>query len=82
MWFSEDNLPDFGSLQLDENGKDVQLLNEDVGKLDSLLTRAVCVGTYGVSRFPFESGSIAVVTDTQRWFMYNSYADTWYEWGT
>ena len=40
------------------------------------------IGTYNADKFYFQSGDIAIVDDTQRYFVYNSYLDTWTEWNT
>ncbi len=82
MKFSEDNLPDFGSIEFDRWGENLHLAGADVDKLNDVLTREVCIGTYNADRFCFQSGDIAIVDDTQRYFVYNSYLDTWTEWNT
>ena len=80
MKFSEDNLPDFGSIEFDRWGENLHLAGVDVDKLNDILTREVCIGTYNADRFQFQSGDVAIVDDTQRYFVYNSYLDTWTEW--
>ena len=82
MKFSEDNLPDFGSIEFDRWGENLHLAGVDVDKLNDVLTREVCIGTYNADRFCFQSGDIATVDDTQRYVVYNSYLDTWTEWNT
>ena len=46
MNFADNNYPDFGSITFDRHGENLHLLGVDVGKLNSMLTRAVCIGTY------------------------------------
>jgi hypothetical protein len=80
MKFSEDNLPDFGSIEFDRWGENLHLAGVDVDKLNDILTRETCIGTYNAGTFYFQSGDIAIVDDTQRFFVYNSYLDCWTEW--
>ncbi len=65
MNFADNNYPDFGSITFDIN---------------SMLTRAVCIGTYNANAFYFRSGDVAIVDDAQRAFVYNSDSDSWTEW--
>lgn len=79
------NFPDstnlnIGSIKFDRFGENLHLLGVDVSKLNSVLTRAVCVGTYNADVFAFQSGDVAIVDDTQRAFVYNSTSDSWHEW--
>ncbi len=78
MNFPDDNYPDFGSMVLDREG-DLMLLGADVHKLNSRLTRAVCVGTYGADKFSFGTGDFAYAIDTERLFIYESTTDSWIE---
>lgn len=80
MKFPKNNLPDIGSIRLDRNGEYLHLLTADIPKLNSTVTRAVCVGTYGVPVFYFKSGDVAFTDDTQRAFVYNEVSDSWHEW--
>ena len=80
MYFADDNFPDFGSITFDRHGENLHLLGVDVGKLNSMLTRAVCIGTYNANAFYFRSGDVAIVDDAQRAFVYNSGSDSWTEW--
>jgi hypothetical protein len=80
MNFPDDNLPDIGSIRFDRFGEHLHLLNDDIPKLNSTLTRAVCAETYDVTDFYFQSGDCAFVDDTQRAFVYNSDSDEWVEW--
>ena len=67
MVFDDENKPDIGSIKFDR-------------KLNSVLTRAVCIGTYNADKFYFQSGDVAIVDDTQRAFVYNADSDSWTEW--
>ena len=80
MTFDSENIPDFGSMKMDKRNENLHLLGVDVSKLNSVLTRAVCVGTYNADVFAFQSGDVAIVDDTQRAFVYNSTSDSWHEW--
>ena len=79
MNFDENNTPNFGSIAFDRSERNVVLMSTDISKLNSMLTRAVCIGTYGAGTFYFRSGDLAYVPDTQRLFMYESTSDTWHE---
>ena len=50
----------------------------DIG---NVLTRAVCVGTYNVPVFEFNTGHVAFCPNASRAFMYESTDDEWYELG-
>ena len=80
MNFNENNVPDFGSIAFDRYGENLHLLSTDISKLNSVLTRAVCIGTYNAGTFYFQSGDVAIVDDTQRAFVYNADSDSWTEW--
>ena len=80
MVFDNENKPNIGSIKFDRHGENLHLLGADVSKLNSLLTRAVCVGTYNAETFYFKSGDVAIVDDTQRIFIYNADSDSWTEW--
>ena len=80
MVFDADNCPNFGSIRLDGNGEYLHLLGVDIDKLNTVLTKAICIDTYHADRFPFQSGSIAFADDTQRAFVYNEVSDSWHEW--
>ena len=71
---------DVGSIKFDRYGENLHLLSADVSKLNSVLTKAVCVGTYNVDSFYFQSGDVAITDDTQRAFVYNADSDSWTEW--
>ena len=77
MMFSDDNFPDVGSIEIDRQDGGLLLLNEDVNKLNTILTRAVCVGTYNVPVFEFTNGYTAFVRDTLKMFLYDSKYDRW-----
>ena len=79
------NFPDstnlnIGSIKFDRYGENLHLLSTDISKLNSVLARAVCIGTYNAGTFYFQSGDVAIVDDTQRAFVYNSTSDSWHEW--
>jgi len=79
------NFPDstnlnIGSIKFDRYGENLHLLSTDISKLNSVLTRAVCIGTYNAGTFYFQSGDVAIADDTQRAFVYNSTSDSWHEW--
>ena len=80
MDFPDDTAIDIGSIAFDRYGENLHLLGTDVGKLNSVLTRAVCIGTYNADKFYFQSGDVAIVDDTQRAFVYNADSDSWTEW--
>ena len=80
MNFPDDTDIDVGSIALDRYGENLHLAGVDVDKLNSVLTRAACIGTYNADTFYFRSGDVAIVDDTQRFFVYNSYLDSWTEW--
>lgn len=78
MYFADDNYPDIGSIKFDRWGENLHLAGADVDKLNTVLTSAN-IATYG-AEFYFMSGDMAIVDDTQRFFVYNSYLDSWTEW--
>ena len=80
MVFDDENKPDIGSIKFDRYNENLHLLGEDISKLNSVLTRAVCIGTYNADKFYFQSGDVAIVDDTQRAFVYNADSDSWTEW--
>lgn len=80
MNFPDDTNINVGSIAFDRYNENLHLLGTDVGKLNSVLTRAVCIGTYNAETFYFKSGDVAIVDDTQRAFVYNADSDSWTEW--
>ena len=80
MNFPDDTNINVGSIAFDRYNENLHLLGTDVGKLNSVLTRAVCIGTYNADKFYFQSGDVAIVDDTQRAFVYNADSDSWTEW--
>ena len=80
MNFPDDTNVDFGSIAFDRYNENLHLLGDDVDKLNSVLTRAACIGTYNADRFYFQSGDVAITDDTQRAFVYNADSDSWTEW--
>ncbi len=80
MVFDDENKPDIGSIKFDRYNENLHLLGADVGKLNTVLTRSACIGTYNAETFYFKSGDVAIVDDTQRAFVYNADSDSWTEW--
>lgn len=80
MNFPDDTDIDVGSIAFDRYGENLHFLGEDVDKLNTVLTRAVCIGTYHTETFYFKSGDVAIADDTQRAFVYNADSDSWTEW--
>ena len=74
------NIPDFGSMKMDKTNEYLHLCSVDVDKLNTILTKSVCVAEYSADEFSFDSGDVAIVDDTQRAFVYNDYLDFWTEW--
>ena len=60
MVFDDENKPDIGSIKFDRYRENLHLLGEDISKLNSVLTRAVCIGTYNAETFYFKSGDVAM----------------------
>jgi len=79
MNFPDDTSIDIGSMKVNKTNDCLILAGTDIDKLDSVLTRSVCIGTYNADRFSFDSGDIAFAPDVSRLFMYESATDTWYE---
>lgn len=77
MNFADDNYPDVGTICVDKDDGNLLLLSEDIHKLNDTLTRAVCIGTYGVGVFPFRMGDTAFVIDLLKMFIYDSKNDCW-----
>lgn len=80
MNFPDDTNIDIGSIAFDRYGENLHLASVDVDKLNTVLTRSTCIGTYNAGTFYFQSGDLAIVDDTQRFFVYNSALDCWTEW--
>ena len=80
MNFPDDTAIDIGSIAFDRYNENLHLLGADVGKLNTVLTRSACIGTYNAETFYFKSGDVAIVDDTQRAFVYNADSDSWTEW--
>lgn len=80
MNFPDDTAVDFGSIAFDRHNEHLHLLAVDIDKLNSTLTRRICIGTYNAGTFYFQSGDVAIVDDTQRAFVYNADSDSWTEW--
>ena len=85
MLFDEGNVPDFGGIEPALSGHNVILLSEDIPKLNSTLTAAVCNLYFtNNSGFSFRTGDTAFIIDwltaeTASMYMYYSDTDTWYE---
>ena len=80
MRFPDNANVDVGSIRFDRYEENIHLLGADVNKLNTVLTRSVCIGTYNAETFYFKSGDVAIVDDTQRAFVYNADSDSWTEW--
>lgn len=80
MNFADNNYPDVGSISKADDGTLI-LAEQDIPKLNNILTRAVCVGTYNVPVFGFNTGHVAFCPNASRAFMYESTDDEWYELG-
>ena len=80
MRFPDNANIDVGSINFDRYEENIHLLGTDVDKLNTVLTREVCTGTYNAEDFYFKSGDVAIVDDTQRAFVYNADSDSWTEW--
>ncbi|MBQ5824797.1 MAG: hypothetical protein IIW48_08325 [Clostridia bacterium] len=79
MVFDEDNAPDFGSIEEGADGF-LTLLDEDKGKLNSLLTKAGTAEALAEgSHFSIPGGTCAVVADVPAVWRYHSGSDEWYE---
>lgn len=72
----EETAPDFGSVERTLNG-DLQLLEADKTKLNSMLTRATCTGKNFAE--VIKAGTSAVVLDNATVWVYHAQTDTWYE---
>lgn len=82
MVFDNSRVPDFGDIDFFGDGsKNIILTAQDIPKLNGTLTRSVCVGTYNTANFSIENGCVAVVPESQRYFMYERSTDHWYELG-
>ena len=79
MNFPDDTNINVDSIAFDRYNENLHLLGTDVGKLNTVLTRAACIGTYNAGTFYFQTGDIAYTVDTSRLFMYESSTDTWIE---
>ena len=79
MRFPDNANIDVGSIRFDRYEENIHLLGADVNKLNTVLTRSACIGTYNAETFYFKSGDVAIVDDTQRAFFYNADSDSWTE---
>ena len=71
MIFDESNVPDFGNIVIDKNG-DFALLQTDLPKLLTNVTRNICGSAFNVS-----VGQNAIVVDTGEVLIYHS-DDIWH----
>ena len=79
MVFNEGSVPDFGSIEMGQDGA-LTLLDDDKSKLNSTLTRAGCTSYLAdSSMFSIAGGTNAVVADAPAVWRYHSGSDTWYE---
>lgn len=76
---NEEDVPDLGSIKIVEEGafncNMYCCLSVDISKLNTIFTKAYIGNAFNVG-----SGSVCIVADTQRAFMYHTTTDTWYEW--
>lgn len=72
---------DIGSMEMDKHNQNLHLLAADILKLNSVLTRSVCIGDHHADTFSFQTGDVAVVDNAPMRFVYNSTSDRWYEQG-
>lgn len=83
MVFNTATAPDFGSIALTRNN-DLTALAEDIPKLNSTLTRAVCEPLLEAGTFTIVSGDVCFITDwktaqSAKVYMYEGSSDAWYE---
>ena len=86
MLFSEGNVPDFGSIQIKSNDKNIYyLLARDIPKLNGMLTKAAAA-SYLIENETFEicNGALAFVVDHKtsgsgKIYAYHRGSDHWYE---
>ena len=86
MLFIEGNVPDFGSIQMKSNNKNIYyLLAQDIPKLNGMLTRATSAAYLPEGQsFNFYTGALAYVVDyktagTGKIYAYHHGKDHWYE---
>lgn len=80
MNFESNNYPDVGGISIDDKSGDLIVFSEDVGKLNTVLTKSNIISQYG-TEFPFKTGDVAFVPDSVRVFMYDAKNDQWREVG-
>ena len=83
MVFDTETAPDFGSI-MNTRDNDLTALAEDIPKLNSTLTRAVCEPLMEVGTFPIVSGDVCFITDwktaeSAKVYMYEGSSDAWNE---
>jgi uncharacterized repeat protein (TIGR02543 family) len=79
MVFENGNAPDFGSIEAGQDGS-LTLLDKDVGKLNSALTKAACLPMIAQGcTFSIPGGTNAVVADQPAVWRYHAESDRWYE---
>lgn len=79
MGFKDDASPDFGSIER-SNYDELTLLDADVVKLNSALTRSACRELLAAPQsFNIPSGCLAIVTDQRAVWRYHAASDWWYE---
>lgn len=79
MLFADNNVPDFGSIEMGVDGA-LTLLETDKSKLNSLLTRAGLASYLSAGEaFAIQGGTCAVIADEPAVWRYHSGTDTWYE---
>lgn len=83
MVFDTATAPDLGSIRKTRDG-DLTILADDISKLNTVLTKAVCEPLLGGGSFSVVSGDICYVADwkteeSAKAYMYESSSDHWYE---
>lgn len=83
MIFDSETAPDFGSI-MNTRDTDLTALADDIPKLNSALTRAVCEPLLEAGTFTIVSGDVCFITDwktaqSAKVYMYEGSSDAWYE---
>ena len=83
MVFNTATAPDFGSI-MNTRGTDLTALADDIPKLNSALTRAVCEPLMETGTFPIVTGDVCFIADwkteeSAKAYMYEGSSDAWYE---
>lgn len=83
MIFDSETAPDFGSI-MNTRDTDLTALADDIPKLNSTLTRAVCTPLMQSGTFPIVTGDVCFIADwktseSAKAYMYEGSSDAWYE---